>query len=210
MVNDGMNCVWAYTDLEGSIRLVKAMHTGGYWPPSECTRGDKCFRVTWVPFTVYDPKFVKDGGDGALDVSTFIPHIPLSESTSGPVKTYLDALKTVPGARPGTFSIFGFTSGLMFVQALEGCASAPTRTCLMSALRSMKNFTGGGLLGGTTPFQRTKASFGNYGDFAWKWIFYKSIGLQVQRRGSTIDFYRVSPPSGFLSDTLHVARGTPG
>jgi hypothetical protein len=210
MVSDGMNCVWAYTDLQGSIRLVTAMHNGGYWPPNECTQGNKCFRVAWVPFTVYDSKFIKDGGAGALGVSTFIPHVPLSESSEGPVKTYQNALKTVSGARPSTFSIFGFTSGLMFVQALEGCASAPTRTCLIDALRKMQDFNGGGLLGGTTPFKRTKASFGNYGDFAWKWIFNRSVGLRVEKRGSTVDFYRINPSSGFLNDTLHVARGTPG
>src|SRR5205823_365724 len=104
-----------------------AMHDSGYWPPSQCSLGAKCFRVAWVPFTVYDPKFIKDGGDGALDVSTFVPHVPLSESSQGSVKVYLDAIKTVSGARPGTFSIFGFTSGLMLVQALQGCAAAPTR-----------------------------------------------------------------------------------
>jgi hypothetical protein len=210
MEADGMNCVWAYTDLQGSIRLVKAMHNAGVWPPGTCTLNAKCFRVAWVPFTVYDPKFIKDGGDAAIGVSTFIPHIPLSESNQAPVRTYLDSLKTVSGARPGTFSIFGFTSGLMLIQGLEGCASSPTRTCLMDALRSMKDFTGGGILGGTTPFQRTKATFSPYGDFAWKWIFFRSVGLRVEKHGSTVDFFRTDPASGFFSDTLHVARGTPG
>jgi len=210
MITDGMNCVWAYTDLQGSINLVKAMYGQGVWPPDHCKLGPQCFQVAWVPFTVYDSKFITDGGPGALGVSTFIPHVPLSESNEGPVKAYLDAMKTVPGARPGTFSIFGFTSGLMLIQALEGCASSPTRTCLMDALRKMQDFNGGGLLGGTTPFKRTKATFSNYGDFAWKWIFYRSVGLRVEKHGSKTDFYRINPSSGFLNDTLHVARGTPG
>ena len=210
MVADGMNCVWAYTDLQGSINLVKAMNARGLWPPDKCTLGPQCFRVTWVPFTVYDPKFIQDGGEGALDVSTFIPHIPLSESSELPVKVYLNALKTVSGARPSTFSIFGFTSGLMLIQGLQSCAAAPTRTCLMNALRGMQNFTGGGLLGGTTPFKRTKATYSSFGTFDWKWIFFRTVGLRVEKRGSTTDFFRINPSSGFFTDTLHVARGTPG
>jgi hypothetical protein len=210
MVNDGMNCVWAYTDLQGSIRLVKAMHNGGYWPPSSCAVASRCFRVTWVPFTVYDDKFIRDGGAGAVGVATFIPHVPLSESTNGPVRAYLDAVKTVSGARPSTFSIFGFTSGLMLVQALQSCPEAPTRSCLMSALRRMQDFAGGGLLGGTTPFKRTKATFSNFGTFDWKWIFFRSVALKVEKRGGKTDFFRTNPGSGFLNDTLHVARGTAG
>jgi len=210
MMRDGMNCLWAYTDLQGSINLMKAMQAQGVWPPGTCKLGAACFQVAWVPFTVYDAKFIRDAGSAALGVTTFIPHVPLSESSDPPVKAYLDAMKTVPGARPGTFSIFGFTSGLMLVQALEGCASAPARTCLMDALRTMQNFTGGGLLGGTTPFKRTKASDPTLGEFAWKWIFYSSVGLRVEKHGSSVDFYRINPSSGFLNDTLHVARGTPG
>src|SRR5439155_1403410 len=83
------------------------------------------------PFTVYDSKFVRDAGDAALDVATFIPHVPLSESNNTTVRVYLDALKTVSGAVPSTFSIFGFTSGLMLIQALQPCAAAPTRKCLI-------------------------------------------------------------------------------
>ncbi len=210
MVNDGMNCVWAYTDLQGSIRLVKAMHNGGNWPPSSCTLGPRCFRVAWVPFTVYDDKFIRDGGPGALGVSTFIPHVPLSESNQGPARAYLDAIKTVSGARPSTFSIFGFTSGLMLIQALQSCPAAPTRKCLMDALHGMKDFSGGGLLGGTTPFKRTKATFSNFGTFDWKWIFSRSVAMRVEKHGSKTDFFRTNPSSGFLNDTLHVARGTAG
>ena len=84
----------------------------------------------------------------------------------------------------------------------------------MDALRGMQNFTGGGLLGGTSPFKRTRAtcsgSCGNFGSFNWKWIFFSSVGLRVEKHGSTTDFFRINPKSGFLNDTLHVARGTPG
>jgi ABC-type branched-subunit amino acid transport system substrate-binding protein len=209
MVAEGMNCVFTYTDIQSSINLVQAMSKDGVWPPDKCKLGPKCFRVAWVPFTVYDQKFIKDGGDGARGVSTFIPHVPLTETNTPAVKVYLDALKTIGGARPSTFSIFGFASGLMLIQALAACPAAPTRTCLINSLRQMKGFTAAGLLGGTTPFRRTRATYQGT-TFDWKWIFNINIGMRVVDRGGKRDFYRINPPSGFLVDTLHVARGTPG
>lgn len=210
MAADGMNCVFAYTDIQGSIRLVRAMNSRDYWPPDKCTRGPDCFRVAWVPFTVYDQKFIKDGGEGALNVSTFIPHIPLGEVSTPAVKVYLDALKQVSGARPSTFSIFGFASGLMLVEALQACPAAPTRDCLISSLRNMKDYTAAGLLGGTTPFRTTRATFDRYGTYDWKWIFYRSIALRVLDRNGRTDFTRLTPQTGFFEDTLKVARGAPG
>ncbi|MGH7857449.1 MAG: ABC transporter substrate-binding protein, partial [Candidatus Binatia bacterium] len=207
MVADGMNCVFAYTDVQSSINLVSAMKNRGYWPPSACTLN--CFRVTWVPFTVYDARFIRDAGDAALNVSTFIPHVPLAETASEAMRVYLDALKAVAGARPSTFSIFGFASGLMFVQGLQACPAAPTRDCLIKSVREMQDFTGGGLLGGTTPFRTTRATFDPYGTYDWKWIFNRSILLRVLDRGGNRDFYRVRPETGFFEDTIKVARGSP-
>lgn len=208
MVADGMNCVFAYTDVQSSINLVLAMTNRGYWPPDRCS-GLQCFRVAWVPFTVYDQKFVRDVGDGARNVSTFIPHAPLSEVNEEAVRVYLGALEAIPGARPSSFSIFGFASGVMFVQALQACPQAPTRDCLIRSLRELQDFTAGGLLGGTTPFRTTRVTYESYGTYDWKWIFNRSILLRVLDRGGKRDFYRIRPDAGFFEDTLKVARGTP-
>jgi ABC-type branched-subunit amino acid transport system substrate-binding protein len=209
MIADGNNCVFTYTDIQSSINLVQAMSKRGVWPADACKLGPRCFRVVWVPFTVYDQKFIQDAGDGARSVSTFIPHVPITETNNPAVKVYLDALKTVGGARASSFSIFGFASGLMFVEALQPCAAAPTRTCLINSLRAMRDFNGAGLLGDVTPFRRTKVNYSSYGTFDWKWIFNSSIGMRVVQSGSSRSFKRLNPPSGFLVDTLKVARGSP-
>jgi hypothetical protein len=143
-------------------------------------------------------------------VSTFVPHLPLVESSRPAMRAYLDALKAVPDAQPSTFSVLGYASGAMLIQGLQGCREAPTRECLMGALRKMKDFTADGLLGGTTPFRTTKVTFDRYGTFDWKWIFASSVALRVGIKGGKRDFYRINPSSGFLADTLKVARGTPG
>jgi ABC-type branched-subunit amino acid transport system substrate-binding protein len=209
MVADGMNCVFTYTDLSSNIKLAQAMNSRGVWPQSKCKLQTACFRVVYIPLAAYDQQFIRDGGDGATDVSTFIPHVPFTELQNTAMKAYVDALKGVPGARPSTFSVLGFTSGVMLIQGLSACPDAPTRACLIKGMRGMKDFSAGGLLGGTTPFRTTRATYSNYGTFDWKWIFNKSIVMRVETRNGKRDFYRITPASGFFSDTLHVARGTP-
>ncbi len=208
MIADGMNCVFAYSDLQSSINLAKAMMNRGVWPPKACKLGPQCVRVFYVPLSAYDQKFIRDAGDASLDVSTFIPHVPFTEGDNPAMSTYLDALKQISGARPSTFSVVGFASGLMLIEALQPCREAPTRACLMGTLRKMKGFTASGLLGGTTPFRTTRVNFDRYGSFNWKWIFNRSIAMRVLDRNGKRDFYRINPGKGFLDDDIHVARGS--
>lgn len=215
MISDGKNCVFTYTDVQSNINLVQAMNSRGVWPPDKCTRLDKseCFRVTYIPLSAFDSRFITEGEAGARSVSTFIPHVPFGETSDPGMKAYLASVRAL-GDRPSTFSLFGFASGAMFVQALAPCAATPTRACLMNQLHDMKDFTAGGLLGGTTPFRTTKVTYSdertNYGTFDFKWIFNRTIAMRVLDRNGKRDFYRINPNSGFFTDTLKVARGTPG
>jgi ABC-type branched-subunit amino acid transport system substrate-binding protein len=216
MITDGMNCVFTYMDLGSNVALVQALAAKGVWPPDKCKLGPKCFRMVGVPFSAYDPKFIHDGGEGARFATTFLPHVPLNETSSPAMQTYLNALKKIPGATPSTFSLIGWGAGQMFVEAMAACGAAPTRNCVMDHLRGLKGFTAGGLISGTTPFQTTKATCGDCGSsiswkgtFAWKWIFSCIVGMQVQDRGGVRDFYRTTPDKGFVCGPLRVARGTP-
>ncbi len=199
MIGDGMNCIFAYTDLVSSINLVKAMVNRGVWPSGSV-------RYTGIPLSALDPKFIRDVGPGSRGVSSFAPHLPLNETGNPAVKLYLDALKSISGAEPTTFSVLGFASGAMLVQALEACPEAPTRICVMNALRKMQNFTASGLLGGTTPFKKTRVTFEGT-TFDWKHIFSYSVGVQVGERNGKRDFYRTYPDKGFDQDEIRVARG---
>ena len=207
MVADGMNCVFTATPVNSNVNLVQAMSNRGVWPQSKCKLGPQCFRVVWIPFSAFDSAFIRDGGEGALGVSTFIPHVPFTEPNLPAMKVYLQAIAATK-TKASTFSVLGFASGVMLIRGLESCPAAPTRSCLIGALRKMKDFTAGGLLGGTTPFRTTRATYDRYGTFDWKWIFNRSISMRVLDRAGKRDFYRISPGSGFFSDTLHVARGS--
>ena len=211
MVADGMTCVITYADLGSNINLVRAMRNQGAWPPNQCTVPSRCFRLVWVPFSAYDPKFIRDSQGAAEGVQTFIPHIPLNETSGAAMQTYLSALKGVKDAEPSTFSLLGFASGHMFVEALANCGSAPTRACVMDYLRKLPGFDAGGLFGPNRPFRTTRATCGDCGSFSWKgtwdwkWIFNCNVSVNVQGN----DFKRNGPP-GFACDDLHVARGSPG
>jgi hypothetical protein len=216
MMADGMNCVFTYMDLGSNVALVQALTAKGVWPPDKCKLGPKCFSQVYVPFAAYDPKFIRDGGEGAREVVTFLPHVPLNETSSQPMQTYLNALKKIPGAAPSTFSLIGWGAGQMFVEALGSCGAAPTRNCVMDYVRKLQNFTAGGLISGTTPFRTTKATCGDCGGqvswkgtFAWKWIFNCWAMVQVQTRNGVRDFYRILPDKGYACDTLRVVRGSP-
>jgi len=229
MIADGVNCAFTYADLGSDITFVQGLQGQQVWPPQQCSNARKsshqCFAVVYIPFAGYDPTFITKAGTASLEVSTFIPHPPFSELASNQalqdyarnLQTYDKGLEHPPSGL-STFSLIGYVSGIMFVEAVQSCGAAPTRTCVMDYLRHLQNFTAGGLLGGITPFRSTRVKcqnncgdgFKTNGTFDFKWIFNCSIGLRVQTRDNRTDFYRYAPPSGYLcDDTLHVARGSP-
>jgi ABC-type branched-subunit amino acid transport system substrate-binding protein len=215
MVAEGVNCAFTYADLGSNVNFVKALASRGVWPQDKCT-GPTCFSSVYVPFAAYDPKFIRDAGDASRNVITFIPHIPLNETSSTAMQQYLNGLKTVKGAEPSTFSLVGWSAGQMFVQAVQSCGAAPTRKCVMEYLRNLKDFDAGGLQGAVTPFRSTRVdcsggcgSFGGKGVYNFKWIFACNVGLQVQDRNGKRDFFRVNPAQGYACDELRVARGKP-
>jgi hypothetical protein len=224
MVANGDNCVFTYADLQSNINLVEAMRNQGVWPPTTCNRpgpvmpgGQYCFSVTYIPFAGYDPKFYTDAGTAADGVSTFIPHVPLNETSDASMSTYLNALrKYVPSnSGPGSFSIIGYSAGLMFAKILGDCGAAPTRACISSGAKGLANFNAGGLIGAVTPFKSTRVNcssgcgnFSGRGTYDFKWIFTCNAYLRVGVQNGKRDFYRYDH-AGYKCDTLHVARGTP-
>lgn len=215
MVLDGVNCAFTYSDLGSNINFVKGLRDAGVWPHDKCS-GTKCFSVVYMPFAAYDPKFIRDVGDASRGVSTFLPHLPLNETGHPAMQQYLSALGAVKDAEPSTFSIVGYASGIMFVEALQSCGEAPTRLCVMEYLRNLKDFTAGGLIGAQTPFRSTRVacngdcgSFSPRGVFDFKWIFHCWAMLRISDRDGKRDFYRHMPAEGYTCDELRIARGSP-
>jgi hypothetical protein len=224
MIADGVNCVFTYADGGSNVNLVQAMSQNQVWPPSQCSAARKaanqCFELVYMPFTSADARFVANEGADGNQVTTYFPHVPLSETSNPAVHLYLSALAQCDSAhafgctgsaQPSTFSVIGFASGIMFGQALASCGSAPTRACVMQWLHNLKNFTAGGLVFPITPFECTKVKY-NGSDYCYKHIFYRfAVVRELGSPSQGINaFKRIYPSSGFATDQLHIVRGSPG
>lgn len=220
MISDGVNCAFTYADAQSNVNLLKAMVNQGVWPPQSCTdarkAADQCFHLVYMPFTAVDQSFVANAPAGA-QVTSYMPHVPLNETSNAAVRTYLSALSACNrdrafgcdgNAQPSTFSVIGFASGVMFGQALAACGSAPTRGCVMTYLHDLKNFTAGGLVAPITPFECTKVRY-NGSTWCYKHIFYRYVVIRElgQPSQGLNAFRRIYPSTGFAEDALHVVRG---
>jgi hypothetical protein len=206
MIRDGMNCVGTFADLGSNVSLVIGAAQAGVWPLDHCTRSDKkqCFNMIYMPFAGYDPGFIRNVESRAKGASkgvlTFLPHVPVNETSDPALRRYLADLRACKAdkkypqcsdAEPSTFSIIGYVSGMMFVDAVRACGGAPTRRCVMAYLRGLTNFTAAGLLGRISPFTDT-------------------VTMRIVDTKPTLNsFRRIRPASGYAPDTLKVARGTP-
>lgn len=225
MEHDGVNCVFTSTADTQDASFVKAAASQGLWPQASCT-GSKCLSAVWVVGAGYGPAFIQLAGADALGVQTAISFPPLTDPNNSALTYFKKALTSVPGAQPAYYSVLGFATAEMFVQALLPCDAAPTRSCLMTQLRQMKDFTAGGLVGGTTPFASTKVVCNNDcgfmvlktapgGVYDWKWptacwVTVKVNNGPIVTSGSgPVDWYRQSPASGFSCGTPQVLLGTP-
>jgi ABC-type branched-subunit amino acid transport system substrate-binding protein len=103
----------------------------------------------------YDSSFLKSlpNPGVANNLYTFgtYPNYLGSEANSAPglqtLRQWLTKVKS--GAKLSTFSINGWSSGLLFVQALAGAGPNITQASLLKALSSITGWTGGGV---TAPF----------------------------------------------------------
>jgi hypothetical protein len=221
MISDGVNCVFTYADRQSNVNLVHGEAQQGVWPPGSCSAtrkaSNQCFYLTYMPFTAADEKFVDDAGADGKGVRTFVPHVPFNEG-SAPMRQYLAALARCNhegyegcdgSSKPSTFSVMGYASGAMFVDAISHCGSAPTRTCVMTYYKGLQDFTAGGLMGPISPFNCTKVSYNGYA-WCYKGIFVNSVGLEEKGGPSQglNAFRRINPASGFFHDKLHIVRGS--
>jgi len=60
-----------------------------------------------------------------------------------------------PGFKPDLYTLYGWLSAELFVQALKNAGSNPSRGSLLQQLRKITSFTGGGLLGEVNPVAKT-------------------------------------------------------
>lgn len=86
--------------------------------------------------------------------------------------------KTHPGSAPDIYSVFGWASARLFVQALQNAGLNPTRTSVMAALQNIHSFNSNGLLATADPAGKKPPTC---------WVLIKTT--------SNNQYQRVQPPS---------------
>lgn len=118
------------------VRLAQAMQSANYKP-----------QVMHFDPTVYDAGFVRSGGsavEGAITSPTFTPF----EESQPELNRYKQWLQQVaPGATPTFFGLYSWSAAKLFVEESLGLGGKLTRASLVSEIRGVHKWTGGGMHG---------------------------------------------------------------
>ena len=133
--------------------LMQEMHTQGFHPA-----------VIWGGASTYTPTFLKDSGSAAA-VNGYVLEMAESlwqgqDASSVPaIKTFLHWVNGVhPNFVPDLYTLYGWASAQLFVQALRAAGPSPTQASLLAALRKTTVFTADGMLPPADPAAKTPAS----------------------------------------------------
>jgi ABC-type branched-subunit amino acid transport system substrate-binding protein len=75
------------------------------------------------------------------------------------VRTFLKWVKRAdPSAAINNYTLYGWSSGELFSQALESAGKNPTRASLIAALKKIKSFSADGITAATDPAQKRPAA----------------------------------------------------
>lgn len=113
---------------------------------------------------VYADQFIKSaGGAGVVDGIWLgqgqALYLGQDAKTVPAVKTFLSWVKKAnPSWTPDLYTLFGWASAELFVQALEHAGKNPTRGSVLAALRKITSFNAGGLLGTSDPAAKTPSA----------------------------------------------------
>ena len=156
-------------------RFVDAMQLQNYHPTIVESGG-----------VAYTGSFIKQAGVSAAETLISAQHQALylgSDAKSVPEVTTFDdwVQKADPGFTPDIFTLFGWASAMLFVQALQSAGQNPTRASLLAQLAKITTFDAGGLLAPADPANKTPSIC---------YILAKVVNGQWER----VD----SPPSGFI------------
>jgi ABC-type branched-subunit amino acid transport system substrate-binding protein len=140
--------------------------------------------------SAYDGSFIKKAGAAAstivVDVHEAL-YLGQDASTVPEVKLFDHWINVAhPGYTPDIYSVFGWASAMLFVQALQHAGSDPTRATVLAALSQITSFDAGGLIAPDNPAKKDPPNC---------FIIAKVANGQWQR---------VSPSSGFMCSGTYI------
>ena len=119
-----------------AVRLAQAMQQQGYKPD-----------VFLQDSTVYDPRYVKSGGDAVEGTYVFMNIVPFEEASSNKeMQLYQAWLQQVhPGATPDFFGVYAWSAARLFVEQAVALGGHLTRAGLVQRVRGVHDWTGNGI-----------------------------------------------------------------
>lgn len=144
-----------------AVLLAKAMKAQGF-----------SAKLVFDP-EVYDPGFIASGGSAVDGAHVWINSALFEEQASNPeMQLYLKWLNiTSPGKSPNYFGIFAWAAGELFATEAMKLGGQLTRPSMISALKTVDNYTGNGLFGPQHVGQRmTGGCYGFITLHSGKWL----------------------------------------
>jgi ABC-type branched-subunit amino acid transport system substrate-binding protein len=148
MRSAGVQFLVLFLDINSIARVLNAAQQQGWHP-----------RVVTSAGQLYDKRLFKvaDSGaaNGALNDQTVAMYQGEDRSSSPEVNLFLTWLgRTHPGFTPDIYTVYGWASARLFVQALRAAGPSPTRAAVMSALREISSFDSNGLIAPDNPARK--------------------------------------------------------
>jgi ABC-type branched-subunit amino acid transport system substrate-binding protein len=162
-------------DVEAIAEMVQDANRVGFKPVLFSTAGP-----------AYDSSFIPDAGSAANGVYTDIQTALYGgqDAKAVPAVATFDKWmkKVAPNQKLDLFSLYGWTSAELFVQALRGAGPNPTRKALFTQLDKITSYNAGGLTPTDNPAQKRPATC---------WLLAKVSNGKWERAAP-------SPKSGFI------------
>ncbi len=136
MKDKGIEYVQMIASTDQFVRLAQAMQQQGFEP-----------EVFMLDPTAYNPDYVENGGDAVEGTTLFVNFTPFEEAASNKeLQLYLSWLQQVkPGAQPGFFGLFAWSSARLFVERAIALGGKLNRDSLVADLRGVDDWTANGL-----------------------------------------------------------------
>ena len=132
-------------DVKGIARIAQQAQQQNWHP-----------QLTILGASAYDPQLIPlAGGDALEGMHIYLPtamYLGEDRGSNPEVNLFLTWLKkTHPSANPDLFTVYGWTSARLFVQALQAAGPQAKRATLLAALKNIHQFDSNGILGPGDP-----------------------------------------------------------
>lgn len=146
MQSAGVDGVWSSMDINGNVKLIRAMCQADWFP-----------KVVHVEISAYDPQLIERiGADCVAKQNIWMRSFHRAfTAPNAEIDLYVKELRAFcPSCRPTTFGLEGWLSAKLFVEVLEAVGPNLTRPAFYQAMDAVRDWDADGVMGPNTPKDR--------------------------------------------------------